>query len=1128
MRTRRNRRKGAAALAVTAALALAAGLTTPASATPASATPAPGPSGAGQQHEPGRKGPVQITLITGDRVTADDRGRPIAFAAAKGREKIPVSVRTAHGRTSVVPFDAQRLIDEGRLDARLFDVTELGSSAYRARGDRLRLIVRYEGGSAPAAKAVLRSTGGLHVDRTLAFLGAEAVSADAGRAAALWEALTDRRTGAQRTAAPGIATVWLDGIRTATLDKSTRQIGADKAWAAGYDGKGVKIAVLDTGIDATHPDLAGQVIGAQDFSGSGSPADRFGHGTHVASIAAGTGAKTGGRFKGVAPGAKLLNGKVLDDNGSGADSGILAGMEWAVTQGAQVVNLSLGGPDGPDIDPLEAAVNKLSAEKGVLFAISAGNSGPSATGTIGSPGSADAALTVGAVDDADVLARFSSTGPRTGDGAVKPDVTAPGVDITAAAAPGSVIEREVGQNPAGYLTISGTSMAAPHAAGAAALLKQQNPQRTGAELKGILTASTKPGAYTAFEQGSGRIAVDRALAQSVVAEPVSLGFTGQPWPHHDDTPQKKRLSYRNLGNAPVTLALSVTVTGPDGKPAPAGFLAFDAPKVTVPAGGTASVGLTLNTKLGSVDGRYAAYAVATAPGGQAVRTAVAAEREVESYDLTLKHIGRDGKPAKDYGTTLVGLAADGRRADFHNGSGSETVRVPKGRYLLNASIVADPADLSKGVDWITQPGLDLTRDTTVNLDARTTKPVDITVPSRNAVMGFAMPSYTLTEGEMGYGFGWFLDSYAPLRTRSLGPDAAPGTLSQQWDAHWRDGDDEEYHAALGGTVKRLATGYTRHLKASDLATVVVEQGASAPGKKGAAYATGWIPGGSGGSSLSSQRPLPATVTMHLSAVDGAKWDLGAFQSGGADENGFPIDETHHRTDRPTAYQAGTTHKERFGGAVAGPRVDAAAGLTLYRKGDELFGTLPLLADGAGHDGRDFLAKPKTVLYRNGAVVGSQDAELADTMPFHVPSAAGSYKLVAQTTRPAAVSRTSAKVTATWWFRSATTPAGEPTPLPASAVRFTPDLTLTGTSPAGRTVRVPVTVQGAAATGKALKSLTVSVSYDDGYTWRELPVQGGAVQVRNPAAGGHVSLRGTVVDTAGNKSEVAVTRAYFTD
>lgn len=117
---------------------------------------------------------------------------------------------------------------------------------------------------------------------------------------------------------------------------------------------------------------------AKNFSTSPDTTDKYGHGTHVASIAAGTGARSKGRFKGVAPGAELLNGKVLSDEGYGDDSGIIAGMEWAAEQGADVVNLSLGGGDTPEADPMEAEINKLSAEKGILFAVAAGNEGEGA------------------------------------------------------------------------------------------------------------------------------------------------------------------------------------------------------------------------------------------------------------------------------------------------------------------------------------------------------------------------------------------------------------------------------------------------------------------------------------------------------------------------------------------------------------------------------------------------------------------------------------------------------------------------------------------------------------------------------------------------------------------------------
>ncbi|WP_263657331.1 S8 family serine peptidase [Nonomuraea gerenzanensis] len=127
--------------------------------------------------------------------------------------------------------------------------------------------------------------------------------------------------------------------------------------------------------------------------------------------------------------------------------------------------MSLGGPGTLELDPLEEAVNSLSERTGTLFVISAVNSGR--PGTISSPGSADAALTVGAVDRSDRIADFSSWGPRQGDHAIKPDITAPGVDIVAAA-PGG-----------GYQTLSGTSMAAPHVTISAAILAQKHPETVG-------------------------------------------------------------------------------------------------------------------------------------------------------------------------------------------------------------------------------------------------------------------------------------------------------------------------------------------------------------------------------------------------------------------------------------------------------------------------------------------------------------------------------------------------------------------------------------------------------------------------------------------------------------------------
>ncbi|MFI6930200.1 S8 family peptidase [Streptomyces sp. NPDC050287] len=1074
---------------------------------PASAKPEQRATGAAQLSSHHR-----ITLITGDRVSVDSKGRVVALDRARGREHIPVQIRKADGHTLVIPADAARLVATGKLDQRLFDVTELDKAATRAsQRNGLKVIVGYRG-AATATKAEVRDAGTLR--RTLKSLNADAVQTSHEDTPELWDAVTNGDK-----AASGVAHVWLDGVRRATLDKSVPQIGAPKAWAAGYTGKGVKIAVLDTGVDATHPDLKNQVIAAKNFSTSTNDQDHVGHGTHVASIVAGTGAKSGGKYKGVAPGASILAGKVLGDTGSGEDSNILAGMEWAAEQGADIVNLSLGGTDTPEVDPLEAEVNKLSAEKGMLFAIAAGNSGPE---SVGSPGSADAALTVGAVDDKDKLAEFSSTGPRVGDGAIKPDVTAPGVDITAAAAKGSLIDQEVGEKPAGYLTISGTSMATPHVAGAAAILKQEHPDWKYAELKGALTGSAKGGKYTPFQQGSGRIQVDKAIKQTVIADPVSVSFGVQQWPHTDDKPVTKQLTYRNLGKQDVTLTLSATATNPKGQAAPAGFFKLGATKVTVPAGKEASVGVTVNTKLGgTLDGAYSAYVTATG-GGQSVRTAAAVQREVQSYNVTVKHIGRDGQPTDDYNTAALGYAGLGNGRAYQvpvAASGTTTMRLPKGTYLLDAWIAKDLVTFKDGLDWLVQPKLSVTKDVTVTIDARKAKGADITVPDAQAKQTSAMSDYFYEPAGIGIGVG--VDTFANLRMAHLGPEAATG-LTQTWNGQWTKGANAEYDVATTAKVKQIQGGKVRHFKAAELATVKNNLGTAAVGKTGGLVSTGLFPDDVA-LGLPVEQKLPGARTLYLSTSDKIQWLLDFEQYGGKDAEGFPVPDAYYTLGNAQTFKAGQKYTKTFNTAVFGPHLNTDYGL--FRQGNDVYGFVPLFADGAGHAGSSDFTAVATSLYRNGSKVGTNADPLFGEGIFKVPAGDAEYKLTTSVKRSVKVAAASTRIDASWTFRSKKPAGQDAVKLPASMVRFNATTGLDSRVEADKKVTFPVTVEGAAK-GSNLKSLSVYVSYDYGQTWKKLDVKNGKITVKNPAKGKAISFHAKIADKKGNKSTISIYNAYY--
>jgi subtilisin family serine protease len=324
--------------------------------------------------------------------------------------------------------------------------------------------------------------------------------------------------------------IWPDLPVHTCLDVSTPRIQAPLVWNAGFQGEGIKIGIVDTGIDPGHDDFEGRLVAMtnlvatpQGLAGD-SGTDDNGHGTHVASIAAGTGARSGGKYRGVAPAASLYVAKVLDANGGGMMSNVMAGVEWAVDQGVHVINLSLGstGPcDGSDA--LSTLCDQAVQQHGTVICVAAGNEGPEDS-SVGSPGCARWVITIGAVDDADQVTDFSSRGP-TSDGRVKPDMVFPGKGIVAAQAAGTALGPVVAP---GYVQLSGTSMATPHATGSVTLLLQAKPDLTPSQVKWLLLATAQNLGENLNAQGSGRGDVFRAYQNLLTETPPDLPEPPEP------------------------------------------------------------------------------------------------------------------------------------------------------------------------------------------------------------------------------------------------------------------------------------------------------------------------------------------------------------------------------------------------------------------------------------------------------------------------------------------------------------------------------------------------------------------------------------------------------------------------
>ena len=325
----------------------------------------------------------------------------------------------------------------------------------------------------------------------------------------------DRTIGPRQSAAPPPATP-PDEFSA----KYQRIVKAPQVWAQGISGDGVAVAVLDSGV-AADPDLtvpANRVVASVNFADQSTASDPGGHGTHVAGIIAGNGARSDGQFVGVAPQANIVDVRVVGSRGSGRISSVIRGIEWTLAHSAayniRVLNLSFGAPSTLSYraDPLSAAV-EIAWRRGLVVVAAAGNTGPDRD-TVLSPGNDPYVVTVGATDDQgtrdrgdDTLAWFSAWG--SADSNPKPDLVAPGRRLVSVRVPGSTLDalfpdRVVSaQNGSTYFRLSGTSQATGVVSGAAALFLANNPNLPPDQVKAFLVGTTQP-----YGEESGQVLPD--------------------------------------------------------------------------------------------------------------------------------------------------------------------------------------------------------------------------------------------------------------------------------------------------------------------------------------------------------------------------------------------------------------------------------------------------------------------------------------------------------------------------------------------------------------------------------------------------------------------------------------------
>jgi subtilisin family serine protease len=1055
------------------------------------------PSGTFEENE-------AVTLITGDVIhlsQTKDGTESVMFEPGPGREGIGYVERRDEGQISVIPSDALALVAKGDLDRRLFNLKLLARLGYTDREqEHVPVIVQYEAETMPNTLEV----SGVSTTQELSGVEAVALELKKAEAVTVWEALLQDTN---------INKIWLDGKLETTLAESIPQIGAEEAWDSELTGAGVTVGVIDSGIDTKHEDLVERVVGVKNFT-DGPDGDDVGHGTHVASTIAGSGAVSEEKYVGVAPDADLLDAKVCIE-GQCPESLILAGMDWVVEQGADVVNVSLGTEEASDGNSLlEQAIDNHTADSDVLFVVSAGN-----FSEVGSPGAAESALTVGAVDKSDQLAEFSGQGPRRGDYMVKPEIVAPGVSIMAAM-PGNE-----------YGLMSGTSMSSPHVAGAAAIISQQRPEWSAAEIKSALSSSAElledP---HVFAQGSGRLDVDKAVNQTVIGMPSTLNAF---MPYPEGGSDTHVLTYSNTGDTEITLDLRAELNNDDGESMPEGAVQFDPEVVNVPAGDTAQATVTFNTE--ALDHTLFGGHIIAEGEETRVNTSVSVYNEPESYDITIRGIDRRG------GETSLGLVMtnlnSGDQVEFFYEDGAYHARPPAGHYSITTVITTWEGIFPVDMTLASEPSLELDNDIELTFDARNGVEPSIEPPSSNlteasppwiglmeriedqemltGIRGGDIPIYAIPDARVGasedrdYTFMLINSLYEPAKKWE------PKEYSQAFDP-------KVYNLAFADRYG-IPDNLDYAVNESELARVDTQYGS--PG-----ISDGF--GVAQNSVVLKEFPLYSVATDFEIAVPGNRTvyfstDLMNWHGQMTMWVDWINMQLIYETGEVEQYQEGEVYSKIWNSPALGPSA------SVVHEADSPLRVYTVAAD-TGQWGHEQLNPPWTergitgdlVLSQEGEVIGSSDSVMYGE--FEVPNERAEYTLDLQATRNTDWSEYATEVDAQWTF--STESEEEWNELPLLNVNVDGEFDALGRAPKNK--RFPLNIRIERQVPEvAVTELKVEYSYNEGETWHRAPVTrnrgGGVATVIHPAHpdAEFVSLRIMAEDAAGNKVKQTVLRVY---